>query len=292
MADHTASNAQLFGLRAIKELNEGLEPENFYRTSHLLWMIEWLNKLGHGAPDSRMLQTLILRSPSYLGLRAISIMIIDENDQARNFAAHGYPAEAIKLQNIYTTIEEKLPSVDAMLTGKAVFLESRQELDSYSSYLRAWISYIPWMNSLMAFPLVNQERLSGSVVWSFDSEHAIDDFGRQLFTSLSLIVQLLMFQEFETDRTTTGLRSAGRVGIVTNDQESNDLQKKFHMSDRQLSIAKMIADGLTNREIAKTLNFSESTARYETIKIYERLQVKNRAQAAAMVRSSISHLKS
>jgi len=292
VADHTASNAQLFGLRAIKELNEGLEPENFYRTSHLLWMIEWLNKLGHGAPDSRMLQTLILRSPSYLGLRAISIMIIDENDQARNFAAHGYPAEAIKLQNIYTTIEEKLPSVDAMLTGKAVFLESRKELDNYSSYLRAWISYIPWMNSLMAFPLVNQERLSGSVVWSFDSEHAIDDFGRQLFTSLSLIVQSLMFQEFETNRTTTGLRSAGRVGIVTNDQDSNDLQKKFHMSDRQLSIAKMIADGLTNREIAKTLNFSESTARYETIKIYERLQVKNRAQAAAMVRSLISHLNS
>jgi DNA-binding NarL/FixJ family response regulator len=64
------------------------------------------------------------------------------------------------------------------------------------------------------------------------------------------------------------------------------------MSDRQLSIAKMIADGLTNREIAKTLNFSESTARYETIKIYERLQVKNRAQAAAMVRSLISHLNS
>jgi hypothetical protein len=54
----------------------------------------------------------------------------------------------------------------------------------------------------------------------------------------------------------------------------------------------MIADGLTNREIAKTLNFSESTARYETIKIYERLQVKNRAQAAAMVRSLISHLNS
>lgn len=137
MSDHIASNAQLVGLRAIKEFHEGFEPENFYHTSHLLWIIEWLNKLGHGAPDSRMLQTLILRSPSYLGLRAISIMIVDENDQARNFAAHGYPNEAIKLQNIYTTIEEKLPSVDAMLTGKAVFLESRKELDCYSSYLRA-----------------------------------------------------------------------------------------------------------------------------------------------------------
>ena len=102
----------------------------------------------------------------------------------------------------------------------------------------------------------------------------------------------MMFQEFESNRNTTGLRDAGRVDALTNHQESNDLQKKFHMSDRQLSIAKMIADGLTNREIAQTLNFSESTARYETIKIYERLQVKNRAQAAAMVRSLISHLNS
>ena len=144
----------------------------------------------------------------------------------------------------------------------------------------------------MAFPLVNQERLSGSVVWSFDNDHAMDDFGRQLFTSLSLIVQSMMFQEFESNRSMTGLRDAGRAESSKSIEDSNDLQKKFHMSNRQLSIAKMIADGLTNREIAKTLNFSESTARYETIKIYERLQVKNRAQAAAMVRSLIAQLTS
>jgi DNA-binding NarL/FixJ family response regulator len=120
----------------------------------------------------------------------------------------------------------------------------------------------------------------------------MDDFGRQLFTSLSLIVQSMMFQEFESNRSMTGLRDAGRAESSKSIEDSNDLQKKFHMSDRQLSIAKMIADGLTNREIAKTLNFSESTARYETIKIYERLQVKNRAQAAAMVRSLIAQLTS
>lgn len=142
----------------------------------------------------------------------------------------------------------------------------------------------------MAFPLVNQERLSGSVVWSFDSDHAMDDFGRQLFTSLSLIVQSMMFQEFELNRNITGRKDAGRIDNSTNLEDSLDLQKIFHMSDRQLSIAKMIADGLTNREIAKALNFSESTARYETIKIYERLQVKNRAQAAATIRSLITQL--
>ena len=60
------------------------------------------------------------------------------------------------------------------------------------------------------------------------------------------------------------------------------------MSDRQIQIAEMIADGATNKEIAQSLSFSESTARYETIKIYERLQVKNRAQAASVIRSLLA----
>lgn len=280
MSDNVNSSSVLVGLNAVKRINETEEADTSFQSSHLKWLIEWLSKLGHGAPDARMLQTLILRSPTHLGLRAISIMIIDENDNARNFAAHGYPADAIKLQNMYTTIEEKLPSVDAMLTGKAVFLKTREQLESYSSYLRAWVSYIPWMNSLMAFPLVDNERLRGSVVWAFDNDNAQDHLGIQLFTALTMIIQSMMVEEFADIResgSTTHPKSHSK-------SDSSDLQEKYHMSPRQIRIAEMIADGATNREIAQILNFSESTARYETIKIYERLQVKNRAQAASMIR--------
>lgn len=284
MTENVAASSVRTGLNAVKRINEGEEASAYFQSSHLKWLIEWLSKLGHGAPDARMLQTLILRSPSHLGLRAISIMIIDENDNARNFAAHGYPADAIKLQNMYTTIEEKLPSVDAMLTGKAVFLKSREQLESYSSYLRAWVSYIPWMNSLMAFPLVDNERLRGSVVWAFDNDNAQDDFGVQLFTGLTLIIQSMMVGEF------ADLRAGNSISLakLPAKNDSAELQDKYHMSARQVRIAEMIADGATNREIAQTLNFSESTARYETIKIYERLQVKNRAQAASMIRRYLS----
>ena len=284
MTENEISSPVRVGLNAVKKINEGEGASGASQSSHLKWLIEWLSKLGHGAPDARMLQTLILRSPSHLGLRAISIMIIDENDNASNFAAHGYPADAIKLQNMYTTIEEKLPSVDAMLTGKAVFLRSREQLESYSSYLRAWVSYIPWMNSLMAFPLVDNERLRGSVVWAFDNDNAQDDSGVQLFTALTMIIQSMMVGEFADIRvggSTTQIKSSPK-------SDSGELQEKYHMSARQIRIAEMIADGATNREIAQTLNFSESTARYETIKIYERLQVKNRAQAASMIRRYLS----
>jgi DNA-binding CsgD family transcriptional regulator len=284
MTENVAASSVRTGLNAVKRINEGEEASAYFQSSHLKWLIEWLSKLGHGAPDARMLQTLILRSPTHLGFRAISIMIIDENDSARNFAAHGYPADAIKLQNMYTTMEEKLPSVDAMLTGKAVFLKSREQLESYSSYLRAWVSYIPWMNSLMAFPLVDNERLRGSVVWAFDNDNAQDDFGVQLFTGLTLIIQSMMAGEF-ADLRVGNSTSLAKLPAKNN---SAELQDKYHMSARQVRIAEMIADGATNREIAQTLNFSESTARYETIKIYERLQVKNRAQAASMIRRYLS----
>jgi DNA-binding CsgD family transcriptional regulator len=284
MTENIEASSVRVGLNAVKRINEGEEASAYFQSSHLKWLIEWLSKLGHGAPDTRMLQTLILRSPTHLGLRAISIMIIDENDNARNFAAHGYPADAIKLQNMYTTIEEKLPSVDAMLTGEAVFLKSREKLESYSSYLRAWVSYIPWMNSLMAFPLVDNERLRGSVVWAFDNDNAQDDFGVQLFTALTMIIQSMMVGEFADLR--VGNSTSPTKSLAKND--STELQDKYHMSARQVRIAEMIADGATNREIAQTLNFSESTARYETIKIYERLQVKNRAQAASMIRRYLS----
>jgi DNA-binding CsgD family transcriptional regulator len=284
---HEASNAQVVGLRAVKGLSEGIEAEQFYQTTHLLWLIEWLSKLGQGVPDLRMLQTLLLRSPSYLGIRAISIMIVDEEDQARNFVAHGYPSEALKLQNIHTHMEEKLPSVEAMLSGKVVFLNNREELENYSSYLKAWVSYIPWMNALMAFPLVDRGRLSGSVVWSFENDHVMDEFGIQLFTSLTLIIQSMMFQNTIENRLDSSRSRSQSSDEVFPKEGVFDLQRKFRMSDRQVATARLIADGATNREIAKILSFSESTARYETIKIYERLQVKNRAQAAAMIRTMI-----
>jgi DNA-binding NarL/FixJ family response regulator len=73
---------------------------------------------------------------------------------------------------------------------------------------------------------------------------------------------------------------SGKLG-----EASTILETKYQMTPRQVEIARMIADGASNREIAQALFFSESMARYETVKIYERLRVKNRAQAAGMIRS-------
>ena len=282
--DTTHLSHEVAGLRLVKRLNE---QSHGLIDPHLLsldMINEWLGRLGHSLPDSRLLQTLILRSPGILGLRAISIILLDENNMAMNFSSHGYPEAATKLLDVYTTMEERLPSVDAMLTGKPVILKNRLEIEEYGAYLRAWLSYVPWLNSLIAFPLNTDGLIIGSVVWGFDENHDVESWELKLFTSLSMILQSMAPVQIADPEIVRQITKVQEERIVLNGK-SSILETKYRMTVRQVEIARMIADGASNREIAQALYFSESMARYETVKIYERLRVKNRAQAAGMIRS-------
>ena len=53
------------------------------------------------------------------------------------------------------------------------------------------------------------------------------------------------------------------------------------LTSRENQILKLIADGLTNREISDTLRISESTVENHVHHIYEKLEISNRAKAVA-----------
>ena len=60
-----------------------------------------------------------------------------------------------------------------------------------------------------------------------------------------------------------------------------DVESRLHLlSARQHRVLELIHDGRTNALIAKELGFSESTVRQETIRIYEKLEVSGRREAA------------
>ena len=54
------------------------------------------------------------------------------------------------------------------------------------------------------------------------------------------------------------------------------------LTDREKEVIKVIADGLTNKEIARELFISESTVENHIHNIYEKLEITNRAQAVAL----------
>jgi DNA-binding NarL/FixJ family response regulator len=66
-------------------------------------------------------------------------------------------------------------------------------------------------------------------------------------------------------------------------QEMSQIQDEFRsgLTDVELEILGMIADGATNREIGEALFVSETTAKRKVQEILEKLGASNRAQAAA-----------
>lgn len=61
------------------------------------------------------------------------------------------------------------------------------------------------------------------------------------------------------------------------------LTQRFELTPRQASVARLVADGLTNEEIAQSLGISRFTARNHVEQVLEKLDVSSRARVAALV---------
>ena len=57
------------------------------------------------------------------------------------------------------------------------------------------------------------------------------------------------------------------------------------LSERECEVLRMVAEGLSNNEIAARLYLSLSTVKFHTGNIYSKLGVKNRTEAVARARS-------
>lgn len=65
---------------------------------------------------------------------------------------------------------------------------------------------------------------------------------------------------------------------------STDSLMRLGLTQRQAEVLLWLADGLTNKEIARKLNVSEWTVRHHVSAILERLEVSNRGRAAMFAR--------
>ncbi len=57
-----------------------------------------------------------------------------------------------------------------------------------------------------------------------------------------------------------------------------------HLSTREVEVLKLLADGLTNKEIAQKLSITLRTVKYHTTSLFTKLDVNNRTQAVTRAR--------
>jgi DNA-binding NarL/FixJ family response regulator len=64
-------------------------------------------------------------------------------------------------------------------------------------------------------------------------------------------------------------------------QDAAPASEKEDLTEREIEVLRLVAEGLTNRDIAPRLNITENTVKYHLKNILEKLHLRNRAQAVA-----------
>ena len=75
------------------------------------------------------------------------------------------------------------------------------------------------------------------------------------------------------------LISAVREAYTDNTQAVEDLIYDLGITNREIQILKLLAQGLNNTEISKTLGITETTVKTHMAKIFAKLDVRDRVQA-------------
>lgn len=131
--------------------------------------------------------------------------------------------------------------------------------------------------TLYALPIQHADVTTGVFIFNLSKELPDPVFSDEVISMLSSLGGLFM------ENKGLSLRVSGSVAAAADSGEPISVQE---LSSRQVKIIHLIADGLTNAEIAKKVLLSESTVRQETIRIFRILKCHSRSEAIVKARAT------
>jgi DNA-binding CsgD family transcriptional regulator len=131
--------------------------------------------------------------------------------------------------------------------------------------------------TLYALPIQHAGVITGVFMFNLSRELPTPVFSDEVIVMLSSLGGLYM------DSKGLSLKSSGSKTVAVGDDEAVGVQE---LTTRQVKIVHLIADGLTNAEIAKQVLLSESTVRQETIRIFRILKCHSRSEAIVKARAN------
>lgn len=218
-------------------------------------------------------QNLYLHCPNTWGLFGICLRKLDSSNTLSILTQISKSDKELP-KSLKLSFDSKAPALEAIRFNVGIFFETRNALASYSSEGQDICANLPELNGLVCLPITSREEMWGSVEFLFEKEVECDEGIQDFFSCIALIVGTAIDHSTSPDKD-----NLDKSIKENNSAEENDL----NLTPRLKKIAIMIADGKTNAEIAHELCYSESAARYETVKLYAMLRVKNRAEAGAAI---------
>lgn len=199
--------------------------------------------------------------------RACLISVFDSSGSVSAAGSFGLGSDIVKALR-RMSLWDRSPAVDAIRDGEPIILNDRESL----------VRQYPWLETHEAllsptsvWPLTLGTQRLGSLQLQF-AESVSHESVAPSFTAaapiLGLYISLRSISQEAAE--VEGLRPAPRSGNVQVDTE---------LSPRQVRILHLLAEGLTNPQIAARIGFSDSTVRQETMAIYRFLGADGRREA-------------
>ena len=78
--------------------------------------------------------------------------------------------------------------------------------------------------------------------------------------------------------------------ILLDDKHWSYIQRRYHISPRELEVAKLVCRGLSNKEMAEILKVKQGTIKTHMKNIYRRIHVKNKVALLLRFMADVSGL--
>lgn len=231
---------------------------------------------------------------SFERLHITTIKYFRVNSENKIELISAYGEMFAKLENYkYISRERKLPVADVINGGVEIYISSPAQLSAMYEEAKQWRE-LP--TCLAIIPVKKLNVTVGCVSITLSERIETSDFidAVETFRAFAYLLELLTVHELDGVQSlinlSSGLHSAQVLGGLSEKSQGTIRDNRAYisagleLSDRQYQIARHIAGGSTNSAIARALGYSDATIRYETVKLYERLRVKNRSQASARIR--------
>jgi DNA-binding CsgD family transcriptional regulator len=219
-------------------------------------------------------QNLYLHCPNTWGLAGICLREITSTHElsiVTQISNYDIPvAKCIRM-----TINSKNYEIEVIRFNVGIFFETRSALLNYSDEVREICNLCPHLQGLICLPISSNGEIWGTLEFLFEKEVTCDEGIQSFFTCVAQIVGIAI------DQSSYMKQKKARQEILESEAESE--LAKIKLTPKLEKVAKLISNGKTNTEIARALSYSESAARYETVKLYAMLRVKNRAEAGAVI---------
>jgi len=228
-------------------------------------MMGMLSYMGNKPTLDEVAQYLVLDVFREYNPRTALISVFDSSGNVSAAGSFGLAADVVRALR-RMSLWDRAPSIDSIRSGEPLRFNDRQSLLHQYPWLEAHESLL---NPTLVWPLTLGTQRLGSVQMQFAepvvNELAASDFGAAA-PILGLYVSLVSAANHPVD-SSDGHHPVRTVGV------------EKELSSRQVRILHLLAEGLTNPQIAARIGFSDSTVRQETMAIYRFLGADGRREA-------------